>query len=68
MQRIQFDTAQMAFDIAAQGWDYKTLAKKSRVAQSTVTRFLSGQSQTAPTCKRLATALGYSVRRYLRAA
>lgn len=67
MQRIQFNGPLMARDIAAAGWQPSDLAKRVRpkVAVSTVTRFLRGESQTAPMAKRLAKALGYEVRRYL---
>jgi hypothetical protein len=67
MERIVFDSRLMAEDMAAAGWLAKDLASRvrPRVAVSTVTRFLRGESQTAPMAKRLARALGYDVRRYL---
>lgn len=47
------------------GWLPKDLARKAEVADMTVYRFLSGDTQTARTAKKLADALGYSVKRYL---
>lgn len=61
----RFDVALMRNDIAAKGWLPTDLARKARVSDMTVSRFLRGEAQTAPTAKRLAKALGYSIRRYL---
>jgi transcriptional regulator with XRE-family HTH domain len=63
---LQFDVDKMRDDIAARGWQPTDLAAHAGVARSTVSRFLSGESQTARTAKRLAETLGYSIRRYLR--
>jgi transcriptional regulator with XRE-family HTH domain len=62
---VEFNAQLMAEDMAIKGWNKLDLAKKARVADMTVIRFLRGESQTAPTAKKLARALGYSVRRYL---
>ncbi len=62
---IQFDAQRMAEDMALKGWNKLELSKRAGVADMTVIRFLRGQGQTAPTAKKLAAALGYSVRRYL---
>lgn len=51
--------------MAVKGWNKLDLAKRARVADMTVIRFLRGDNQTAATAKKLARALGYSVRRYL---
>lgn len=64
-QSVKFNTAQMQQDIAAKGWQPADLADRAGVARSTVSRFLSGDFQTARTAKKLAGALGHSVRRYL---
>lgn len=61
----QFDTSRMRDDIALRGWQPADLADRAGVARSTVGRFLSGEFQTARTAKKLAKALGYSIRRYL---
>lgn len=61
----RFNADLLADDIALRGWLPKDLARKADVADMTVYRFLSGESQTARTAKKLADALGYSVRRYL---
>lgn len=60
-----FNANRLAEDIALRGWLPIDLARKARVADMTVYRFLSGERQTARIAKKLATALGYSVRRYL---
>ena len=52
-------------DMAAKGWLPTDLAKRARVSDMTVSRFLSGERRTARTAKKLATALGHSIRRYL---
>lgn len=41
------------------------LARKTGLSHMTVGRFFSGERQTARTAKKLAKALGYSIRRYL---
>ena len=62
---IEFDAQRMAEDMALKGWNKLDLANAAGVSDMTVIRFLRGESQTAPTAKKLARALGYSVRRYL---
>ena len=52
--------------MASKGWDIKDLARSADISNRTVYRFLNGEIQTIRTVKKLATALGYSVRRYLR--
>lgn len=41
------------------------LARASAMSDMTVSRFLKGERQTAKACKKMAEALGYTVRRYL---
>jgi transcriptional regulator with XRE-family HTH domain len=62
---IRFDGALMALDVARKGWKPIDLARQAEVADMTVYRFLSGERQTAPIAKKLATALGRSINRYL---
>lgn len=62
---VTYDVALMAEDMAAKGFIKKDLAKKAGVSAMVVTRFLSGERQTARMAKKLATALGHGVRRYL---
>lgn len=66
-QRIQirYDVDRMVADMAERGWLATHLAKAAEVSDMTVSRFLSGEIQTAPTAKKLAKALGRSIRRYL---
>jgi transcriptional regulator with XRE-family HTH domain len=60
-----FNVALLQDDMAAKGWLPIDLARKAAVSHMTVSRFLSGERRTARTAKKLATALGQSVRRYL---
>lgn len=62
---IEFNAQRMAEDMALRGWTKLDLATRARVADMTVIRFLRGERQTPQTAKKLARALGYSVRRYL---
>ena len=52
-------------DIAAKGWLPIDLARRAKVSHMSVSRFLSGERQTARMAMKLAKALGYSVERYL---
>lgn len=63
--RIEFNTQRVAEDMALKGWSKLDLATRARVSDMTVIRFLRGERQTPQTAKKLARALGYSVRRYL---
>lgn len=63
--RPTYDVAGMIQDMAAKGWLQTDLAHAAGVADMTVTRFLRGERQTARTAKKLAKALGRSVRHYL---
>jgi transcriptional regulator with XRE-family HTH domain len=66
MQRtLDWNVEQMEQDVAAKGWLPVDLARRAGVSHMTVGRFLKGERQTARTAHKLATALGYSVRRYL---
>lgn len=62
---IKFNHQLMAEDMAEHGWTPAEFARRADVSDMTVYRFLDGTSQTAPTAKKLAEALGYTVRRYL---
>lgn len=62
---VSYDTAKMQGDMAERGWLNTDLARVAGVSDMTVTRFLRGEQQTARTAKKLAEALGYSIRRYL---
>jgi transcriptional regulator with XRE-family HTH domain len=55
----------MQEDMFLKGWLPTDLAKRARISDMTVSRFLRGKVQTAPTAKKLARALGQSVQRYL---
>jgi len=63
--RLQYDVAKMLRDMALKGWQPTDLARAADVSDMTVSRFLRGGTQTARTAHKLATALGYQVRRYL---
>lgn len=60
-----YDVERMQEDMAALGWLPVDLARAAGLSQMTVGRFLRVERQTARTAKKLAAALGYSVRRYL---
>jgi transcriptional regulator with XRE-family HTH domain len=62
---VAFNTQLMAEDMALKGWHKLDFARRAGVADMTVIRFLRGERQTAPTAKKLAEALGYSLKRYL---
>lgn len=55
----------MREDMAAKGFLKKDLAERAGVSAMAVTRFLSGERQTARMVKKLAAALGHSTRRYI---
>jgi transcriptional regulator with XRE-family HTH domain len=62
---VVFNLVLMAEDMAVAGMNKADLAIKAAVSDMTVIRFLRGERQTNRTAKKLAKALGYSVRRYL---
>lgn len=62
---LRFNAALLAEDVALRGWLPIDLARRADVSDMTVYRFLSGERQTARSAKKLAEALGYTVRRYL---
>lgn len=60
-----YDVALLTDDMAGKGWLPIDLARKAGISHMTVSRFLSGERRTARMAKKMASALGYSVRRYL---
>lgn len=62
---VKFDVQRMAEDMVIKGWTKLDLANRAGLSDMSVIRFLRGEQQTAKTAKKLAEALGYSVRRYL---
>ena len=56
----------MVSDMVAKGWQQTDLARRADVSAMTVTRFFRTEHQTNRTAKKLADALGYSLRRYAR--
>jgi plasmid maintenance system antidote protein VapI len=63
--RVAYDVEKLRWDLAERGWLPTDLARAAEVSDMTVSRFLSGQRQTARTAAKLAKALGKTVRRYL---
>lgn len=55
----------MRDDIAGKGWLATDLAKRARVSDMAVSRFLRQEAQSPRTAAKLAKALGHSVGRYL---
>ena len=64
----EYDVDRLRRDITERGWLPVDLARAADVNPSTVMRFFDGEFQTARTAQKLARALGYSIRRYLRPA
>jgi transcriptional regulator with XRE-family HTH domain len=62
---VGYDVQQMTEDMTAKGWLKLDLARAAGVSDMTVIRFLRGERQTARTAKKLAKALGRSLRSYL---
>jgi transcriptional regulator with XRE-family HTH domain len=60
----RYDVAKLRDDMEARGWLPMDLARHADVSHMTVSRFLKGEFQTARTAKKLADALGRSLRRY----
>lgn len=64
-QAARFDVVLMRRDMTSKGWQPTDLARRAKVAASTVSRFLNEEQQTARMAKRLAKALGYEIERYI---
>lgn len=60
-----YDVALLRADMTARGWLPIDLARRAKVSHMTVSRFFSGERQTARTAKKLADALARPLRRYL---
>jgi len=63
--KARFDLSLLRDDLDAKGWLPVDLARAAGVSSMSVSRFLRGDQQTARMAKKLAKALGRSVRRYL---
>lgn len=61
---VAYDVRLVEEDMADKGWLPVDLARHADVSHMTVGRFLRGERQTPRTAKKLAEALGRSVRRY----
>jgi transcriptional regulator with XRE-family HTH domain len=55
----------MLLDMADKGWLATDLARKTKLSDETVSRFLKGDNNSPRTAHKLAKALGHSVRRYV---
>lgn len=62
---VRYNVQRIAEDMAVKGWTKADLARRADVADMTVIRFLAGRHQTPPVAKKIAAALGRSVRHYL---
>lgn len=60
----RYDADRLRADMEARGWMAVHLAQAAGVSKATVSNFLRGVRQTPKTAALLATALGYSPRRY----
>ena len=63
-RRLRYDVERLLTDMALRGWNASALSRASGVNVGTVSRFLDGSTQTAPTADKLARALGYTPKRY----
>jgi transcriptional regulator with XRE-family HTH domain len=61
----EYDVALMQEDLKAKGWLPIDLARKADVSHMSVSRFFSGERQTPRMAKKLAQAMGFTLRRYL---
>lgn len=59
-----YDYRQVERDAASRGWDGKELARQADVSAMTVSRFFRGHPIAPRTAKKLASALGRSLKRY----
>jgi transcriptional regulator with XRE-family HTH domain len=59
-----FNVALMRDDMTVLGLNIVGLARRARLSHMTVSRFLSGERQTAKSAKKLAKALGHDVAHY----
>jgi transcriptional regulator with XRE-family HTH domain len=62
---VRFRVTLLEEDMAAKGLNASGLARLAKCAVPTVTRFLSGEAQTAKTLAKLAGALGHDAERYI---
>lgn len=62
---LRYNVRRLRTDMALRGWMAGDLARRARVSDETVYRFIKAQTQTVRTAHKLSQALGYSVRRYL---
>lgn len=62
--RIVFDGQRVLEDAADRGWSQTDLARHAEVSDAAISRFISGEYQTPGIAKNIASALGYSIRRY----
>lgn len=63
---VTYDTQLIERDMADRGWLRTDLARAAAVSDTTVMRFLRGQQHNARTAQKLAIALGWPLRRYIR--
>lgn len=61
----RYDVALIVRDMTVRGWNRAKLAKSARVSIPTISKFLSGEVQTAGSAAKISKALGRTVERYL---
>lgn len=64
-QSFYYDIEKLQADMAEKGWLATDLARAAEMSDSTVHRFLTGHYQTARAIRKMATALGFTTRRYV---
>lgn len=60
----RFNAERIVADMALKAWNNSDLARATGLATRTIDRFLTGETQTPKTAGKIASALGYTVRRY----
>jgi transcriptional regulator with XRE-family HTH domain len=66
MKTPQIDLERLATDMTLRGWNARELARQAELSPKTVGFYLDGTRQTPKTLLKIATALGYPVRRYVK--
>jgi transcriptional regulator with XRE-family HTH domain len=61
---IKVDVTRIEADLLERGWNASDLARRSKLSRSRVSRFLSGEHQSAKTLARIAKSLGRTPSHY----
>jgi plasmid maintenance system antidote protein VapI len=64
--QVKWNVGRIWLDMAERSWNSRDLARVADVHEATISRFLNGHVQTPAVAGKIAAALGYSTRRYLK--